>query len=77
MMLAMAATAGRKGGVRILPDREHRRGQRKREGGEQQDGEQAAHGSSDKSSVRLRSKGLLRMFSAQRLDRVKFGTVVV
>lgn len=43
MMLAVATTAGREAGVRILREREQRRNQWKREGRQQQDGEQASH----------------------------------
>ena len=47
MMLAVAAAAGWEAGVRILREREQRRNQGKREGREQQDGEQASHGRPD------------------------------
>src|SRR5580658_9260730 len=62
MMLAMATATSRKAGIRVLREGEHRRNQRKREGGEQQNGEQASHGSSDASSVRPHSNERRRMF---------------
>jgi hypothetical protein len=43
VMLAVATATGREAGVRILGEREHRRNQGKREGREQQDGQQASH----------------------------------
>jgi hypothetical protein len=42
-VLAVAAAARWKAGIGILREREQRRNQRKREGREQQDGEQASH----------------------------------
>jgi hypothetical protein len=43
VVLAVAPATRWKAGIRILREREQRRNQRKREGGEQQDGEQASH----------------------------------
>jgi hypothetical protein len=53
VMLAVAAAAGRQTGVRILRKSEQGRRYWKRESRKQQDGEQAAHGKPDGSSVRL------------------------
>jgi hypothetical protein len=52
MMLAVTTAACRQAGIRILRKCEQRRNQRKREGREQQDGEQASHGESDSFSLR-------------------------
>jgi hypothetical protein len=52
MMLAVTTAARREASVRILRKRKHWRNQRKREGREQQDGEQASHDKSDSFSLR-------------------------
>lgn len=62
VMLAVAAAAGRQTGVRILRKREQGRRYWKREGREQQEGEQAAHGKPDGSSVRLAWRGRTPVF---------------
>lgn len=76
MMLAVATATGREASVRILREREHRRNQGKREGREQQDGQQASHKRSGSSSVRLRSPGSAR-YSGPCSNSVKYGWVVV
>ena len=76
MMLAVATATGREASVRILSEREHRRNQGKREGREQQDGQQASHKRSDSSSVRLRSPVSAR-YPGSCSNSVKYGGVVV
>jgi len=52
MMPSVTTATCRQASVRILRKREQRRNQRKHEGREQQDGEQASHGKSDSFSLR-------------------------